>query len=51
MDELLERLKDQIENNFYNDETTVKACDLMELIYEYEIETGRRKRWNDERWD
>lgn len=30
---------------------TIELYDLIELVQEYEIETGRRKRWDDERWD
>ncbi|EJR55400.1 hypothetical protein OAT02_00285 [Bacillus thuringiensis] len=50
MDEILERLKEQLEINCDDEKVMVDCLDLMELIQEYEIETGRKKRWLDERW-
>ncbi|WP_168714412.1 hypothetical protein [Niallia nealsonii] len=50
MDKVLERLKYQLENNSYKDEVLVSYYDLVELIQEYEIATGKKKRWTDERW-
>ena len=50
MDKVLERIKEQLEK-YQDDENVIVNCyDLWDLVQEYEIETGRRKRWEDERW-
>jgi hypothetical protein len=46
----MERLKGRLEINRHDDEVIVDYYDLVQLIQEYEIETGRKKRWTDERW-
>lgn len=50
MDRVLKRLKKQLDKHKDDENVIVDRYDLMDLIQEYEIETGRRKRWNDERW-
>ncbi|WP_180232505.1 hypothetical protein [Bacillus thuringiensis] len=50
MNEILERLKEQLEIYRDDEKVMVDRLDLMEFIQEYEIETGRKKRWLDERW-
>ncbi|WP_186323258.1 hypothetical protein [Bacillus nitratireducens] len=50
MNEILERLKEQLEIHRDDEKVMVDRLDLMELIQEYEIETGRKKSWLDERW-
>jgi len=50
MNEILERLKEQLEIHRDDEKVMVDRLDLMELIQEYEIETGRKKRSLDERW-
>lgn len=50
MNEILERLKEQLEIRRDDEKVMVDRLDLMKLIQEYEIETGRKKRWPDERW-
>lgn len=51
MNELPERLKYQLYKNCLDQSVTVDRYDLIELIQEYEIATGKKKRWNDEFWD
>lgn len=50
MNEILERLKEQLEIHRDGEKVTIDRLDLMKLIQEYEIETDRKKRWPDERW-
>ncbi|MDM5186729.1 hypothetical protein QUF99_04935 [Bacillus sp. DX4.1] len=50
MNEILERLKVQLEIHRDDEKVTVDRLDLMKFIQEYEIEKGRKKRWSDERW-
>ncbi|WP_198530563.1 hypothetical protein [Bacillus sp. LL01] len=50
MEKVLERLKEELEKNCLDEEIQVNRHDLTELIQEYEIATGRKKRWEDERW-
>ncbi|WP_180317023.1 hypothetical protein [Cytobacillus kochii] len=50
MDDILDRLKDNLENNADREEVLIRRYDLIKLIHEYEIETGRKKNWKDERW-
>ncbi|MDF9513198.1 hypothetical protein ACT7C1_16980 [Bacillus paranthracis] len=50
MDEILERLKEQLEIKCDDEKVMVDRLDLMKLIQEYEIETDRKKKWLDERW-
>lgn len=49
MDEILERLKEQLEIKCDDEKVMVDRLDLMKLIQEYEIETDRKKKWLDER--
>jgi len=50
MEDVLERLKSQMHKNVIDENVTVKHDDLLELIQEYEIETGIKKQWLDEWW-
>lgn len=51
MDKVLERIRKQLEAHGNDEWVPVDRYDLMNLVQEYEFETGRKKRWFDERWD
>jgi len=50
INKVLERIRKQIDKHKDDENVIVDRYDLMNLVQEYEFETRRKKRWNDERW-